>query len=264
MNFKIGQLKGEIQKAKGLLMLAMHKEEILGQNNRGLVEKNFGLKKALKFFENYFYRSMKGGRGGGGGGGRGSLVGSLTDVWLGLQSRYRQEARWEEKGGKGGKFQIGTSYELFNSIQEVSGMALGWTPFESPKNNEFPNLFAKDPTGTKDFNMDFSMMNRALQNAPKTRVHQTPQSPNLDSLIMDCQSVQRNVQFRKRSFINSYLESQDGIFMPSPPMTAADYGFKPMSKQNVDNILEDDSSEKDLRFDVPLSGELIIDPDADD
>jgi hypothetical protein len=42
MNFKIGQLKGEIKKAKGLLMMAMQKEEILGENNRGLVEKNFG------------------------------------------------------------------------------------------------------------------------------------------------------------------------------------------------------------------------------
>ena len=105
-------------------------------------------------------------------------------------------------------------------------------------------------------------MNRALQNDPKPHKHQAPKSPNLDSLIMDCQSVQRNVQFRKRSFINSYLESQDGIYIPSPPMTAANHGFMPQSKQNVDNILGSNNSEEDFRFDVPLSGELIIDPDA--
>jgi len=79
-------------------------------------------------------------------------------------------------------------------------------------------------------------------------------SNNLDSMIMDCQSVQRNMKFKKRQFMNSYLESQDGNFVGSPPMMSVDYANNNHLPDNFD-----DGSEKDLRFDVPLSGELIID-----
>lgn len=151
-----------------------------------------------------------------------SLPNSLTDLWLNIKEKYRHENTTKRRVVKKPKRELCTSgsYELFSSIQVDSINGLGWTPLESPKtsNMNIPNLFTRDPNFPKDFDFDSLM-------AKNKNKHLKPQKAieYNDSMINDCQSVQRNMKMRKRTYINSYLESQDGIYIPSPQISHGNY-----------------------------------------
>lgn len=154
MNQKMQRMKSELLKAKYLLIEACKKEEMLNDNYKRLSEINFGLKKALKFFESYFYFNVE------------KLNGkltqkekaistpsSLTDIWAIYQQKQQQcnalmksqyfnnhflgNGQYNTFGSK-----IDKNYEIFGSIKFENGF--GWTPFESPKGFMMPELFTKD------------------------------------------------------------------------------------------------------------------------